>query len=239
MASFIFKPIPEPYSSFSELSPSIPTPKLFPNPIFHLSLAQNLKICLHLPSTQKALNFFWNPNCLSSKRSTISFHGFFKAGSKRKGKEPMREDSFPYFDHSSYPSRDAFKYYSTRNINYGRIPNFTHLDFMHFNQIIRRMKWLSFARINNLSYPSLVRRFYGNLVKPHKGSMQLIATLGDIEIELDPSSIYRVLGVYDESTEVFDTNSWPNVENLILKHVLGICVNPMLWFLSQNLSTLP
>ena len=70
------------------------------------------------------------------------------------------------------------------------------------------MKWLSFARISNPSY-----RFYGNLVKPHKGSMQLVATLGDVEIELDPSSICRIFGVHDEGAKVFDTNSWPIVEN--------------------------
>ena len=107
-----------------------------------------------------------------------------------------------------YPSRDAFNRYSTRNINYGRIPN-----FIHFNQIMRRMKWLSFARINNPLYTSLVRIFYGNLIKLNKGSMHLVATLGDVEIELDPSSLCRSLGVQDEGAEVFDTNSWPIVEN--------------------------
>ena len=135
----------------------------------------------------------------------------------------MREDSPPHFDHSIYPSRDAFNCYSTRNINYGRIPNFTHLDFMHFNQSMTRMKWLSFARISNPSY-----RFYGNLVKPHKGSMQLVATLGDVEIELNSSSLYRILGVHDEGAEVFDKNSWPLWKALILKNTLGNCVNEML-----------
>ena len=125
----------------------------------------------------------------------------------------MREDSPPHFDHAGYPSWDAFNRYSIRNINYDRISNFTNLDFMLFNQIMRRVKCLSFARISNPSYPILVRIFYGHLIKPHKGSTQLIATLGDIEIELDPSFLCKILGVTGEGAEVFDTNSWPIMED--------------------------
>ena len=125
----------------------------------------------------------------------------------------MREESPPHFDHSGYPSPDAFNNYSTRNITFGRILNFTHLDFMGFNQFMRRLKWLTFARLNNPYYPSIVRRFYVNLTKPHKGIMYLVATLGDVEIELEPSSLCRTLGVKHEGDEVFYTNSWPIIPN--------------------------
>ena len=105
-----------------------------------------------------------------------------RPGSKRKRKEPMREESPPHFDHSGYPSLDAFKKYSTRNITFDMILNFTHLDFMHFNQLMRRLKWLTLARLSNPCYPSLVRRFYANLTKPHKGRMYLVATLGVVKL---------------------------------------------------------
>ena len=49
--------------------------------------------------------------------------------------------------------------------------------------------------------------------KPSKRSLHLVATLGDVEIELDPSSMCRILGVHDEEAEVFYSNSWPLVEN--------------------------
>ena len=136
-----------------------------------------------------------------------------RASSKQKGKEPMIEESPPHFDHFDYPSHDVFNRYYTRNITFGRILNFTHLDFMGFNQLMRRLKWLPFARLSNPCYPSLVRRFYANLTKPHKGKMYLVATLGDVEIELEPSSLCRILGVNDEGADVFDTNSWPIRQN--------------------------
>ena len=72
---------------------------------------------------------------------------------------------------------------------------------MVFNQLMRRIKWLSFARLSNSSYPSLVRRFYGNLTKPHKGRMNLVATIRDVDIELEPSSLRRILSVNDEGAE--------------------------------------
>ena len=34
-----------------------------------------------------------------------------------------------------------------------------------------------------------------------------------MEIKLDPSTMCRILGVPDEGAEVFDSNSWPIVEN--------------------------
>ena len=73
----------------------------------------------------------------------------------------------------------------------------------------------------------MVRRFYGNLVKPNKGGMHLLATLGVVEIELDPSSLYRILGVNDEGAEVFDTNSWPIIENFYPQECVRH-LNPML-----------
>ena len=91
-----------------------------------------------------------------------------KAGSKRKGKESMRDELPPHFDHSSYPSQEAFNRYSTRTITFGRVVNFTHLGFIGFNQLMRKMGWLTFARISNPSYPNLIRRFYANLTRPHK-----------------------------------------------------------------------
>ena len=125
----------------------------------------------------------------------------------------MQEDPPPHYDHSGYRYREAFSYFSTRNINFGRILNFSSLDFMNFNQIMRRLKQKSFARLNKPSYPSLIRRFYGNLTKPSKSSLHLVATLGDVEIELDLSSMFRILDVNDEGAEVIDSNSWPIVEN--------------------------
>ena len=44
--------------------------------------------------------------------------------------------------------------------------------------------------------------------------MHLVATLAAVEIELDPSSFCRILGVNDEGAKVFDSNSLPIVENL-------------------------
>ena len=62
-----------------------------------------------------------------------------KARTKRKGNEVSREESPPIFDHSGYPSIEAFKSYSLRTIIFDRIPNFEHLGFMHFNALMRRM----------------------------------------------------------------------------------------------------
>ena len=88
--------------------------------------------------------------------------------------------------HSSYPSLEAFKRYSTNTITFGRVVNFGHLDFMGFNQLIRRMGWLTFAGISNLSYPKLIRSFYANLNQPCNNHLSFFSTFGDIEIELDP-----------------------------------------------------
>ena len=80
-----------------------------------------------------------------------------RAGAKRKGKEPLCEDSPPHFDSSSYLSLEAFKRYSTRTITFGRIIKFDHLNFMDFNQLMRRMSWLTFARLSEPCYPNLIR----------------------------------------------------------------------------------
>ena len=153
----------------------------------HLFYAQNsfqslnrpaLSICFNIPP----LNLFYFPSftslafqifkiTLKSKSPFISNQSTMassRTGSKRKGKAPMQEDSPPHYDHSGYLSRESFNRFSTRNINFGRIPNFSSLDFMNFNQIMRRLKWQSFARLNNPSYPSLIRRFmviWPNLVR--------------------------------------------------------------------------
>ena len=51
------------------------------------------------------------------------------------------------------------------------------------------------------------------MTESSKGSLHLVATLGDVEIELDPSSMCRILGVHDEGAKVFYSNSWPIIEN--------------------------
>ena len=88
----------------------------------------------------------------------------------------MREESPPHFDHSDYPSLEAFKRYSTRTITFGRVVNFSHLDFIGFNQLIRRMGLLTFARMNNLSYSNLIRHFYANLTRPNKHHLDMFTT---------------------------------------------------------------
>ena len=83
--------------------------------------------------------------------------------------------------------------YSTRIITLGIIINFAHLDFIGFNQLMRRTRWLIFARLSNPSNLSLIRHFYANLSRPHKQRLYLVATIGNIEIELEPSSMCRIL----------------------------------------------
>ena len=77
---------------------------------------------------------------------------------------------------------------------------------MGFNQMMRRMQWLTFARLSN---PSLIRRFYANLSKPHKHRLDLIYTLKGINIEFDPSTMCRILGLNNDGDEVYDSNNWP------------------------------
>ena len=88
-----------------------------------------------------------------------------RAGSKRKA---IREESPPYFDHSGYPSLEVFKKYSTCTITFGIIVKFEHLDFIGFNQLMRGMGWLNFARLSNPSYPNLIRNFYANLIRRNR-----------------------------------------------------------------------
>ena len=61
--------------------------------------------------------------------------------------------------------------------------------------------------MKNSSYPSLIRHFYGNLEQPTRGTMTLVATLGDVEIVLDTRSLCRILGVDNDGAIVLDTNS--------------------------------
>ena len=110
--------------------------------------------------------------------------------------------------------------YSTHSITFGGVVNFAHLDFIGFNQLMRRMRWLTFARLSNPSYPSLIRRFYANLSQPHKQRLYLVATLGDIEIELEPSTMCMILGVIDDGAEVYDSNNWSILSNFDVYAVL-------------------
>ena len=87
-----------------------------------------------------------------------------KVGSKCKGKERICEDSLLHYDHSAYPSQEAFDRYSTRPITFGTVINFAHLDFIVFNQLMSRIRCLTFARLSNPSYPSLIQHFYANYV---------------------------------------------------------------------------
>ena len=121
MPFFVLKPILDIIFPPSELVSQSSTSKS------SISLPHLLEplISLHF---SKAPNPFQNPNYPYTNRSTIAP----KAGSKRKGKEPIC-DSPPYFDHFGYPTLEAFKRYSTRTITFGRIIKFDHLDFIGFN----------------------------------------------------------------------------------------------------------
>ena len=81
-----------------------------------------------------------------------------------------------------------------------------------------------FARISNPSYSNLIRRFYANLTRPHKNQLDMFSTFGDIEIELDPSIMCRILGLLDEGNEVYDSNNWPILSNFDAQEALkGLC----------------
>ena len=134
-------------------------------------------------------------------------------GSKRKGKEPMRKESPPHFNHFRYPSLEAIKRYSSRTITFGRLVNFGHLDFIGFNQLMKRMGWLTFGRLSDPSYPNLIRRFYANLTRPNKHRFDMFTTFGDKVINLDLSTMCRLLGVSNEGDEVFDSSNWLVLEN--------------------------
>ena len=127
----------------------------FPSFLYSKILSFSFLDFLSLPNSLKNLQIseasisFQDPNCPYTIRSTMASS---RAGSKWNGKAPMQEDSLPYYDHSRYPFREAFNHFSTRNNNFDRIPNFSYLDFMNFNQIMRRLKWQSFAKLNNPSY---------------------------------------------------------------------------------------
>ena len=130
-----------------------------------------------------------------------------KVGSKCKGNEPICEESPLRYDHSSYPSQEAFDMYSTRTITYGRIVNFGHLDFMGFNQLMCIIRWLTFARLSNPSYPSLISRLYANMSKPYQHQLDLVSILNKVDIELDPSTMCRILGVNNDGDEVYGSNN--------------------------------
>ena len=150
-----------------------------------------------------------------------------KVGSKRKGKEKIHEDLPLHYDHSTYPSQEAFARYSTRTITFGKVINFAYLDFIGFNQLMRRMIKLTFDRLSNSSYPSLIRRFY-------KKRLYLVATIGDIEIEREPSSMCRILGVTNEGDEVYDTNNWPILLNFDPQEALKRLCKQGCWHPNQK-----
>ena len=136
-----------------------------------------------------------------------------RVGAKRKGKEPLREDSPPHFDSFGYSSLEAFKRCSTRTITFGRIIKFDDLNFIDFNQLMRRMSWLTFARLIEPCYRNLIRRFYTNLVRPSNHRLDMFTTIGDKVINLDIPTMCRLLCVHDKDNEVYDSNSWPILAN--------------------------
>ena len=73
---------------------------------------------------------------------------------------------------------------------------------MGFNQIMRSIQWLTFAKLSNLSYPSVIKRFYANLSKPYKHRQDLIYTFKGIDIELDISTMFRILGVNNDGDAI-------------------------------------
>ena len=80
---------------------------------------------------------------------------------------------------------------------------------------MRRMWWLTFARSSNPCYPSLIRRFYANLYKPHKHRLELVSTLNNVNTKLDLSTMCRILGVNNDGDEVYDSNNWPILPNVV------------------------
>ena len=131
-------------------------PKFFPNPLSKF---------LILPKLSNLLSTSFNFSNLAISSYTLlnRLTRAPRAGSKHKGKKPFRAESPLRYDNSSYPSQQAFDRYSTGNITFHRVINFEHLDFIGFNQLTRRMRWLIFARLSNPSYPSLIWQFYANL----------------------------------------------------------------------------
>ena len=177
-ANLFTLPLPKPSQIFSLTSQSFKTPKIS-------------SISFHLPQNHKP------PNRQTLNRLFFSFYQIWstmtlKIGSKRKGNKPLREESPPHFDHSIYPLQESFNRYSTRTITFGRIINFAHLEFVGFNQLMRRMKWLTFSRMSNPSYPRLIRRFYANLSRPYRQRLNLVATMGDVRHTEDVRPIFYV-----------------------------------------------
>ena len=84
---------------------------------------------------------------------------------------------------------------------------------MNFNALMRRMGWSNFSRINEPCYPKLIKRFYANLVQPSQYRLVLHADLGDKTIKIDAPSLCRLVGTLVEGDEVYDSNSWPTINN--------------------------
>ena len=79
---------------------------------------------------------------------------------------------------------------------------------MQFNHTMRRMNWLTFARLHGPSFPSLIRHFYMGLSKPNRYKTEVLCTLKGVEISLEPPTMCKILGLPNEGDELPDTNSW-------------------------------
>ena len=88
--------------------------------------------------------------------------------------------------------------------------------------------------LSNPSYPSLIRRLYASLSKPHKHRLDLICTLKGIDIELDPFTMCRILGVNDEGDEVYDSENWPILSNFNANAALKSLYKPDPWYPKQK-----
>ena len=91
---------------------------------------------------------------------------------------------------------------------------------MGFNQLMRRIRWLTFAKLIKPNYPSLIRRFYANMTKPHKHRLELVSTLNNVNIELDLSTMCRILGINNDRDEVYDSNNWLILPNFDAQAIL-------------------
>ena len=91
---------------------------------------------------------------------------------------------------------------------------------------MRRMSWLTFARLSDPSYPNLIRHFYANLIRPNKHRLDMFTTFGDKVINLDLSTMCRLSGVNNEGDVVFDSNNWPILDNFDSQEALKRLCKP-------------
>ena len=91
---------------------------------------------------------------------------------------------------------------------------------------MKRMGWLTFARLSDPSYPNLIRCFYANLIRPNKYRLDMFTTFEDKVINLDPSTMCRLLGVNNKGDEVFDSNNCPILDNFDSQEALKRLCKP-------------